>query len=112
MFSVCCVFAVSSEPSAVSGLAVSSRTFGSLGLSWQAGPGRTQRFRLQLWDAAGTSVRWSSHVIHLSLQPVVSKYSQPVHCYMFHPMNELLLCVCRSANEQDVREHDDAAHTP
>lgn len=58
VFSVCCVFAVSSEPSAVSGLAVTSRTFGSLGLSWQAGPGRTQRFRLQLWDPAGTSVRF------------------------------------------------------
>uniref|UniRef100_A0A3Q3VX91 protein-tyrosine-phosphatase n=1 Tax=Mola mola TaxID=94237 RepID=A0A3Q3VX91_MOLML len=41
------------EPSAVSGLAVSSRTCSSLGLSWQAGPGRTQRFRLQLWDRSG-----------------------------------------------------------
>ncbi|XP_044041315.1 receptor-type tyrosine-protein phosphatase beta isoform X2 [Siniperca chuatsi] len=38
------------RPSAVSGLAVTSRTSSSLGLSWQAGPGRTQRFRLQLWD--------------------------------------------------------------
>uniref|UniRef100_A0A3Q3W1C4 protein-tyrosine-phosphatase n=1 Tax=Mola mola TaxID=94237 RepID=A0A3Q3W1C4_MOLML len=36
-----------------SGLAVSSRTCSSLGLSWQAGPGRTQRFRLQLWDRSG-----------------------------------------------------------
>ncbi|XP_067437919.1 receptor-type tyrosine-protein phosphatase beta [Thunnus thynnus] len=36
------------RPSAVSGLAVTSRTCSSLGLSWQAGPGRTQRFRLQL----------------------------------------------------------------
>ncbi|XP_026182331.1 receptor-type tyrosine-protein phosphatase beta-like [Mastacembelus armatus] len=38
------------RPSAVSGLAVTSRTCSSLGLSWQAGPGRTQRFRLLLWE--------------------------------------------------------------
>ncbi|XP_056223519.1 receptor-type tyrosine-protein phosphatase beta-like [Seriola aureovittata] len=38
------------RPSAVSGLAVTSRTCCSLGLSWQAGPGRTERFRLQLWE--------------------------------------------------------------
>ncbi|XP_029901748.1 receptor-type tyrosine-protein phosphatase beta-like isoform X2 [Myripristis murdjan] len=37
-------------PSAVSGLAVTSSSNSSLTLSWQAGPGRTQRFRLQLWD--------------------------------------------------------------
>ncbi|XP_029350961.1 receptor-type tyrosine-protein phosphatase beta [Echeneis naucrates] len=41
------------RPSAVSGLAVTSRTRSSLGLSWQAGPGRTERFRLQLWDQQG-----------------------------------------------------------
>ncbi|XP_034382394.1 receptor-type tyrosine-protein phosphatase beta [Cyclopterus lumpus] len=41
------------KPSAVSGLSVTSRTSSSLGLSWQAGPGRTQRFRLQLWDQTG-----------------------------------------------------------
>ncbi|TMS01587.1 hypothetical protein E3U43_005407 [Larimichthys crocea] len=40
------------KPSAVSGLTVTSRTCSSLGLSWQAGPGRTQRFRLQLWNHA------------------------------------------------------------
>ncbi|XP_042369811.1 receptor-type tyrosine-protein phosphatase beta-like, partial [Plectropomus leopardus] len=40
-------------PSAVSGLTVTSRTSSSLGLSWQAGPGRTERFRLQLWDQTG-----------------------------------------------------------
>ncbi|XP_028255677.1 receptor-type tyrosine-protein phosphatase beta [Parambassis ranga] len=39
---------VHTRPSAVVGLAVTSRTCSSLGLSWQAGPGRTQRFRLQL----------------------------------------------------------------
>ncbi|XP_069376043.1 receptor-type tyrosine-protein phosphatase beta isoform X2 [Paralichthys olivaceus] len=43
---------VHTRPSAVSGLAVTSRTCSSLGLSWQAGPGRTQRFRLQLWERA------------------------------------------------------------
>uniref|UniRef100_A0A8C2ZU76 protein-tyrosine-phosphatase n=1 Tax=Cyclopterus lumpus TaxID=8103 RepID=A0A8C2ZU76_CYCLU len=48
-----CVCVASSEPSAVSGLSVTSRTSSSLGLSWQAGPGRTQRFRLQLWDQTG-----------------------------------------------------------
>uniref|UniRef100_A0A3B3TMY6 protein-tyrosine-phosphatase n=1 Tax=Poecilia latipinna TaxID=48699 RepID=A0A3B3TMY6_9TELE len=32
--------------------AVTSRTYSSLGLSWQAGPGRTQRFRLQLREKA------------------------------------------------------------
>uniref|UniRef100_A0A3B3XXJ2 protein-tyrosine-phosphatase n=1 Tax=Poecilia mexicana TaxID=48701 RepID=A0A3B3XXJ2_9TELE len=32
--------------------AVTSRTCSSLGLSWQAGPGRTQRFRLQLQEKA------------------------------------------------------------
>uniref|UniRef100_A0A8C4DTQ1 protein-tyrosine-phosphatase n=1 Tax=Dicentrarchus labrax TaxID=13489 RepID=A0A8C4DTQ1_DICLA len=41
---------------AVSGLAVTSRTSSSLGLSWQAGPGRTERFRLQLWHHAGTTL--------------------------------------------------------
>lgn len=35
------------------GLAVTSRTSSSLGLSWEAGPGRTQRFRLQLWGQSG-----------------------------------------------------------
>lgn len=44
-------------PSAVVGLAVSSMTCSSLGLSWQPGPGRTQRFRLQLQDLSGTSER-------------------------------------------------------
>ncbi|XP_072233128.1 receptor-type tyrosine-protein phosphatase beta [Leuresthes tenuis] len=43
---------VHTRPSAVVGLAVTSRTCSSLGLSWQAGPGRTQRFRLQLWERA------------------------------------------------------------
>lgn len=38
------------KPSAVIGLAVTSRTCSSLSLSWQAGNGRTQRFRLQLWE--------------------------------------------------------------
>ncbi|KAK7896768.1 hypothetical protein WMY93_022093 [Mugilogobius chulae] len=38
------------SPSAVSGLAVSSRSTRGLGLSWQAGPGRTERYRLQLWE--------------------------------------------------------------
>ncbi|XP_056280554.1 receptor-type tyrosine-protein phosphatase beta isoform X2 [Pseudoliparis swirei] len=41
------------RPSAVSDLSVTSRTSSSLALSWQAGPGRTQRFRLQLWDHTG-----------------------------------------------------------
>ncbi|KAL6116555.1 ptprb [Pungitius sinensis] len=41
------------KPAAVSGLSVTSRASRSLGLSWQAGPGRTQRFRLQLWDVTG-----------------------------------------------------------
>uniref|UniRef100_A0A3B4ATL7 Fibronectin type-III domain-containing protein n=1 Tax=Periophthalmus magnuspinnatus TaxID=409849 RepID=A0A3B4ATL7_9GOBI len=33
-----------------SGLAVTSSSTRSLGLSWQAGPGRTQRYRLLLWQ--------------------------------------------------------------
>lgn len=41
---------VHTSPSAVSDLAVTSSSSQSLGLSWQAGPGRTQRFRLQLWE--------------------------------------------------------------
>ncbi|XP_023118290.2 receptor-type tyrosine-protein phosphatase beta [Amphiprion ocellaris] len=41
---------VQTKPSAVLGLSVTSSTSSSLGLSWQAGPGRTQRFRLQLWE--------------------------------------------------------------
>lgn len=41
------------RPSAVMDLEVTSRTSSSLGLSWQAGPGRTQRFRLQLQDRTG-----------------------------------------------------------
>ncbi|XP_076015968.1 receptor-type tyrosine-protein phosphatase beta [Genypterus blacodes] len=44
---------VHTAPSAVSDLAVSSRACSSLGLSWQAGPGRTERFRLQLWHNSG-----------------------------------------------------------
>ncbi|KAI9518090.1 hypothetical protein NQZ68_040211 [Dissostichus eleginoides] len=39
------------RPSAVLGLSLSSSS--SLGVSWQAGPGRTQRFRLQLRDQSG-----------------------------------------------------------
>ncbi|KAF6714483.1 Receptor-type tyrosine-protein phosphatase beta [Oryzias melastigma] len=41
---------VNTRPSAVVDLAVTSRTSTSLDLSWQAGPGRTQRFRLELWE--------------------------------------------------------------
>ncbi|XP_077956952.1 receptor-type tyrosine-protein phosphatase beta isoform X2 [Gasterosteus aculeatus] len=41
------------KPSAVSSLSVTFRASRSLDLSWQAGPGRTQRFRLQLWDLTG-----------------------------------------------------------
>lgn len=41
---------IHTSPSAVSGLAVTSRSARSLGVSWQAGPGRTQRYRLQLWE--------------------------------------------------------------
>ncbi|KAM9771865.1 receptor-type tyrosine-protein phosphatase beta isoform 2-T2 [Syngnathus typhle] len=37
-------------PSAPSGLSVTSRRSDSLGFSWQAGPGRTQRFRLLVWE--------------------------------------------------------------
>ncbi|XP_015818255.3 receptor-type tyrosine-protein phosphatase beta [Nothobranchius furzeri] len=44
---------VHTKPSAVVGLGVTFRTCISLGLSWQAGPGRTQRFQLQLRDASG-----------------------------------------------------------
>lgn len=51
-FSLCVCVCVS-EPSTVLGLAVTSRASRSLGLSWEAGPGRTQRFRLQLWDQWG-----------------------------------------------------------
>ncbi|XP_029018669.1 receptor-type tyrosine-protein phosphatase beta [Betta splendens] len=40
------------RPSAVRDLVVTQRTCSSLALSWQAGPGRTQRFRLQLWERA------------------------------------------------------------
>ncbi|KAM9327847.1 receptor-type tyrosine-protein phosphatase beta [Pholidichthys leucotaenia] len=41
---------VHTMPSAVIHLMVTSRTCSSLDLSWQAGAGRTQRFRLQLWE--------------------------------------------------------------
>ncbi|XP_078138474.1 LOW QUALITY PROTEIN: receptor-type tyrosine-protein phosphatase beta-like [Centroberyx gerrardi] len=40
-------------PAAASGLAASSASSSSLAVSWQAGPGRTQRFRLQLWQRPG-----------------------------------------------------------
>ncbi|CAL9682662.1 unnamed protein product [Knipowitschia caucasica] len=43
-------FTIHTSPSAVRALTVASTSTQSLGLSWQAGPGRTQRFRLQLWD--------------------------------------------------------------
>ncbi|XP_033845040.1 receptor-type tyrosine-protein phosphatase beta isoform X2 [Periophthalmus magnuspinnatus] len=43
-------FTIHTSPSAVSGLAVTSSSTRSLGLSWQAGPGRTQRYRLLLWQ--------------------------------------------------------------
>nr|XP_057923395.1 receptor-type tyrosine-protein phosphatase beta isoform X2 [Doryrhamphus excisus] len=43
-----CVCVCVSAPSAPAGLGVTSRSCDSLGLSWQAGPGRTQRFRLLL----------------------------------------------------------------
>lgn len=38
------------SPSAVWGLGVTSRSARSLRVSWRAGPGRTQRYRLQLWE--------------------------------------------------------------
>ncbi|XP_071391582.1 receptor-type tyrosine-protein phosphatase beta-like, partial [Centroberyx affinis] len=41
-------------PAAVSSLEVSSSSRSSLVVSWQAGPGRTQRFRLQLWQRPGS----------------------------------------------------------
>lgn len=41
---------IHTSPSAVSGLGVISSSARSLGLSWRAGPGRTQRYRLQLWE--------------------------------------------------------------
>lgn len=43
-------FTVHTSPSAVTGLAVTSSSSRSLGLSWQAGAGRTQRFRLLLLE--------------------------------------------------------------
>ncbi|XP_011489637.1 receptor-type tyrosine-protein phosphatase beta isoform X1 [Oryzias latipes] len=45
---------VNTRPSPVVGLAVTSRTCTSLDLGWQAGPGRTQRFRLQLWEGSAS----------------------------------------------------------
>uniref|UniRef100_A0A3Q2PFE7 protein-tyrosine-phosphatase n=1 Tax=Fundulus heteroclitus TaxID=8078 RepID=A0A3Q2PFE7_FUNHE len=58
------VFSVASGPSAVVGLAVTSRTSSSLGLSWQAGPGRTQRFRLQLREhAKGSNHTTTQHTL-------------------------------------------------
>ncbi|KAF1372106.1 hypothetical protein PFLUV_G00261460 [Perca fluviatilis] len=51
---------LNTRPSAVSGLAVTSSTCSSLGLSWQAGPGRTERFKLQLWDQTGTCISLES----------------------------------------------------
>ncbi|XP_061524236.1 receptor-type tyrosine-protein phosphatase beta isoform X2 [Phycodurus eques] len=44
---------VHTSPSAPWGLRVTSRSSESLELSWQAGPGRTQRFRLLLWGRSG-----------------------------------------------------------
>ncbi|XP_020781984.1 receptor-type tyrosine-protein phosphatase beta isoform X1 [Boleophthalmus pectinirostris] len=41
---------IHTSPSAVIGLALSFSSTRSLGLSWQAGPGRTQRYRLLLWE--------------------------------------------------------------
>lgn len=41
-------FTMHTSPSAVQALAVTSRSTRSLSLSWQAGPGRTQRYRLLL----------------------------------------------------------------
>uniref|UniRef100_A0A665TBP3 protein-tyrosine-phosphatase n=1 Tax=Echeneis naucrates TaxID=173247 RepID=A0A665TBP3_ECHNA len=64
---LCVSVCVVSGPSAVSGLAVTSRTRSSLGLSWQAGPGRTERFRLQLWDQQGPyqhQITTTQHTVH------------------------------------------------
>ncbi|XP_071376362.1 receptor-type tyrosine-protein phosphatase beta-like [Centroberyx affinis] len=44
-------------PSSVSGLQVASSSSGSLGVSWQAGPGRTELFRVLLRDQEGVLVR-------------------------------------------------------
>ncbi|XP_072310010.1 receptor-type tyrosine-protein phosphatase beta [Eucyclogobius newberryi] len=46
---------IHTSPSAVSGLTLSSSSTQSLGLSWQAGPGRTERYRLQLWERPHTT---------------------------------------------------------
>ncbi|KAM3588202.1 uncharacterized protein V6R79_023919 [Siganus canaliculatus] len=45
------------KPSSVSGLLVSSSSSSSLSVSFQSGPGRTQRLRLQLWDLQGDLLR-------------------------------------------------------
>uniref|UniRef100_UPI003AAE95FB receptor-type tyrosine-protein phosphatase beta-like n=1 Tax=Centroberyx gerrardi TaxID=166262 RepID=UPI003AAE95FB len=44
-------------PSSVSGLQVASSSSGSLSVSWQAGPGRTELFRVLLRDQEGVLVR-------------------------------------------------------
>ncbi|XP_077400603.1 receptor-type tyrosine-protein phosphatase beta isoform X2 [Vanacampus margaritifer] len=54
---------VCTSPSAPSGLRVTSRSSDSLGLSWQAGSGRTQRFRLLLWGRSGDAHDDFAHLL-------------------------------------------------
>ncbi|XP_077357114.1 receptor-type tyrosine-protein phosphatase beta isoform X1 [Festucalex cinctus] len=54
---------VRTSPSAPSGLRLTSRSSDSLGLSWQAGPGRTQRFRLLLWGRNGDARHHFAHLL-------------------------------------------------
>ncbi|CAB1346426.1 unnamed protein product [Coregonus sp. 'balchen'] len=65
------------SPSTVSGLQV-SKTSDSLGVSWQPGPGRTERFRLLLFDRVGV-------VRNLTLESTATDYTVtdlvPGHVY-------------------------------
>ncbi|XP_041833313.1 receptor-type tyrosine-protein phosphatase beta [Melanotaenia boesemani] len=63
---------VQTMPSAVVGLAVTSRTCSSLSLSWQAGSGRTQRFRLQLWEQRPD---WSGLLKNETLESTTTQHS-------------------------------------
>ncbi|KAM7378583.1 hypothetical protein PAMA_013473 [Pampus argenteus] len=63
------------RPSAVSGLAVTSRTCSSLGLSWQAGPGRTQRFRLQLRERPQSPDRSGELLVNETLESTATQHT-------------------------------------
>lgn len=65
---------IHTSPSAVDRLVATSSSAQSMSLSWQAGPGRTQRYRLQLWEPSH-SPHLSGLVRNVTLESTAMQYT-------------------------------------